>query len=111
MPAIHEHPSYGDRIDAQPSQHASAPDIELIPDARITALATAERSCCCVARPVVVAFMPVKTGQVRQTDLMLCMHHYRVSRQKLAACGARVVDASGELLTDPDPWYRPVRDR
>ncbi len=108
MSAIHEHPSYAGRIGAQPSQPLSAPFIESITDARITALATAERSCCCTARPTVVAFLPTPAG--READLLLCMHHYRASRQKLAACGARVVDASGALLTDPDPWYRPVSD-
>ena len=85
------------------------PFIESIPDARVAALATAERSCCCVARPVVVAFMPMRTGQHQQIDLLLCMHHYRASAQRLAASGARVVDGSGAPLTDPDPWYRPVR--
>ncbi len=104
MSAIHEHPSYAGRIGAQPSQDVRAPLIESIPDARITALATAKRSCCCIARPAVVAFIPTPAGQHQQADLLLCMHHYRVSRLKLAAMGAKVVDANGATLTGREPW-------
>jgi hypothetical protein len=105
MPAIYEHPSYGGRTGSQPAQqHRTAPIIESIPDPRLITLATAERSCCCIARPAVIAFMPAAPGQEKQADLLLCMHHYRASRQQLTASGAHVVDASGVLLTDRDPW-------
>jgi hypothetical protein len=105
MSATFEHSSYAAGTSPQPShQPAIAPSIESIPDARIAALATAERSCCCIARPAVIAFMKTGPGQKTQAELLLCMHHYRASQQKLAACGATVVDARGEQLTDVDQW-------
>ena len=57
----------------------------------------AERSCCCPAKPVVIVIMPPAPGRAHQTDLLLCGHHYRVSRQALAAAGATAVD----ITTDP----------
>jgi hypothetical protein len=105
MSAIYEHPSYAGRIGPQPSRQVpNALVIESKPEAGLTSLASAERACCCIAKPAVVAFMPTAPGQQTQTDLLLCMHHYRASRQKLSAAGARVVDASGALLTERDLW-------
>jgi hypothetical protein len=54
--------------------------------------------------PAVMAFMPSASCQRRQAGLLLCMHHYRASRQRLMACGAMIVDGSGALLTDRDLW-------
>jgi hypothetical protein len=59
------------------------------------ALRTAERACCCSARPVVIAVMPPKPGRDHPTELMLCAHHYRASREALAASGATVFDRDG----------------
>jgi hypothetical protein len=39
--------------------------------------------------------MPPSPGRPHQTELLLCGHHYRVSRQALAAAGATVVDIAG----------------
>jgi hypothetical protein len=36
-------------------------------------------------------------------DLLLCGHHYRVSRKSLAAAGATVLDLNGEPVGD-DVW-------
>ena len=108
MSASYEHPSYAGRIGSLPPQEPqTAPSIESIPEPGLTALARADRSCCCIAKPAVIAFMPMTLAQRRPADLLLCMHHYRASRQKLAAIGARVVDGRGMQLTDRDPWYRP----
>ena len=52
--------------------------------------APASRACCCPARPVVRVIMPPAAGRRRSVDLLLCGHHYRVSRQALAAAGAAV---------------------
>jgi hypothetical protein len=38
---------------------------------------------------VVRVFMPAVPARPHQVDLLLCGHHYRVSRQALAAAGAR----------------------
>lgn len=52
---------------------------------------TAERACCCPARPVVVAVLPPRPGRDHPTDLLLCGHHYRASRDALRAAGATVM--------------------
>ena len=59
----------------------------------------AGRSCCCPARPAVIAVMPPGPGRPHQTDLLLCGHHYRSSRPALAAAGATVVGIDGSPVT------------
>ncbi len=63
----------------------------------------ADRACCCLARPAVVVVMPPAPGRPHQTDLLLCGHHYRLSRRALIAAGAAVVDMTGAAL-GPDTW-------
>src|SRR5215472_11356359 len=65
----------------------------------------AGRACCCPAKPMVIAIMPPRRGRKHPTDLLLCGHHYRVSRKVLAAAGATVLDLSGVPVTD-DAWPR-----
>ena len=52
----------------------------------------AERACCCPARAMVQVTMPPSPTRPHQTELLLCGHHSRVSRQALAAAGARIRD-------------------
>jgi len=59
----------------------------------------AGRSCCCPAKPMVVAVMPPAPGRPHPTELLLCGHHYRVCRQTLAAAGAAVTDLDGVPVT------------
>jgi hypothetical protein len=47
---------------------------------------------------VVVAVMPPVPSREHQTELLLCGHHYRASRQALAAARAVVVDMTGVPL-------------
>jgi hypothetical protein len=47
-------------------------------------------ACCCTARAVVRVIMPPTAARARPVDLLLCGHHYRLSRQALAATGATV---------------------
>ena len=54
-----------------------------------------DRSCCCPARPVVRVIMPPTPTRPRTTDLLLCGHHYRVSRGSLAAAHAVVREIPG----------------
>jgi hypothetical protein len=69
---------------------------------------TAERSCCCSATPVVIVVMPSGTSRPGQTDLLLCGHHYRMSRRSLAAAGATVLDINGvPALEDVWPEVHP----
>ena len=50
----------------------------------------AGRACCCRARPVVRVVMPANPARPHSTDLLLCGHHYRMSRRTLAAMNAAV---------------------
>jgi hypothetical protein len=56
---------------------------------------TAERACCCPAKPAVVAVLPPGPGRDHPTDLLLCGHHYRASRQALELAGATVLAEGG----------------
>ncbi len=59
----------------------------------------AERACCCPARPAVVAVLPPAPGRDHETDLLLCGHHYRASRDALEAAGATVMVEGGQPVT------------
>jgi hypothetical protein len=67
------------------------------------ALRTAERACCCSAKPTVVVLLTVKNpavpGQLVLCDLLLCGHHYRSSRSVLATMGATVTNGEGHDVT------------
>jgi hypothetical protein len=54
------------------------------------ALWAAERACCCPAKPAVIAVLPPAPGRDHETDLLLCGHHYRASRDALEAAGATI---------------------
>jgi hypothetical protein len=60
---------------------------------------TAERACCCPAKPAVVAVLPPAPGRDHETDLLLCGHHYRASRKALEAAGATVLAEEGLPVT------------
>jgi hypothetical protein len=49
-----------------------------------------DRACCCPAQPVVRVIMPPAPQRRHSVDLLLCGHHYRVSRQALVAARARI---------------------
>jgi hypothetical protein len=44
---------------------------------------------------VVRVIMPPTVDRRHSVDLLLCGHHYRVSRQALATAGARIEDLPG----------------
>jgi hypothetical protein len=67
------------------------------------AVSLASRSCCCPSRPAVIVLMPPAKGRRHATDLLLCGHHYRVSRRALATAGARVTDLDGMPVTSDWP--------
>ena len=54
-----------------------------------------DRACCCPGQPVVRVIMPPAPGRRQSVDLLLCGHHYRVSRQALAAAQARIENLPG----------------
>jgi len=67
---------------------------------------SSSRACCCPAGPAVVALMPPTTGRPHRTDLLLCRHHYRVSRQALTAAGAVVLDPDDYVPASPEEWLQ-----
>ena len=56
------------------------------------------RACCCPARPVVTVVMPPTASHPHPVDLLLCVHHFRVSQAALRAAGAAVYDETGLLI-------------
>lgn len=55
-----------------------------------------DRACCCPAPPVVRVIMPPTTQRRHSVDLLLCGHHYRISRPALAAARCRVESLPGK---------------
>lgn len=75
-----------------------APAVERIDSAdgsSATEPAGAGRACCCAARPAVRVTMPADPSRRHSTELLLCGHHYRVSRHALAAARATVRELPG----------------
>src|SRR5215469_18157638 len=66
-----------------------------------TPLAQAARACCCPGRPAVTVLMPPGPGRSHVTDLLLCGHHFRASKQALRAVGATAYDEAGHLVMGP----------
>ncbi len=62
-----------------------------------------DRACCCVAKAVVRVVMRPAPGRPNETELLLCGHHYRVSRQALAAAGAQVEELPGAF--GRETWF------
>jgi hypothetical protein len=59
-------------------------------------------ACCCPANPVVRVIMPATAARPHRTELLLCGHHYRVSRQALAAANATITELPGPAGSTPD---------
>ena len=55
-------------------------------------------SCCCPARPVVKVLLPPAPARPHPVDLLLCGHHYLVSRAALVSAGAAVIDQTGAVV-------------
>jgi len=68
-------------------------------------LRRAGRSCCCPARPAVIAIMPPAQGRDHRTELLLCMHHFRRARATLRRDGAVVVDFDRRIIAPDAPAY------
>jgi hypothetical protein len=59
------------------------------------AAALAGHACCCAARAAVQITMPPTAARPHETELLLCGHHYRVSRPVLEAAHAAVRELPG----------------
>ena len=76
--------------------HRSATDVPDTGDTSPEPPPVAEyHACCCPGRPVVRVIMPATAGRPRPVDLLLCGHHYRVSRAAIAAAHGTVEDLPG----------------
>jgi hypothetical protein len=81
------------------SAHHDAADLGKLDDLLLSlSHVVADRACCCPARPVVTVIMPPAPGRPHPVDLLLCGHHFRVSRAALTAAGATVYDDTGALV-------------
>jgi len=60
------------------------------------------RASCCPATAVVRVIMPPTPARPHETELLLCGHHYRVSRQALATAHATVRPVTGTWDGAPD---------
>jgi hypothetical protein len=96
------HPSGAspDTVGATTYPRQASPQRRSAPYADLSAVRRAGRSCCCSAKPLVVALIPPAPGRPHPTDLLLCGHHYRASRAALAAAGAIVMDTHGRPVND-----------
>jgi hypothetical protein len=104
----YSHPSYYGRPIPPASGHAddgsqqgqqAAVDNEYLPSVPLT-----DRACCCTAPPAVIVLMQPAAGRAHYTDLRLCMHHYRASRDRLAALGAVVRRLDGRCSDVEGAW-------
>ncbi|HET9172284.1 MAG TPA: hypothetical protein VFN97_22855 [Actinospica sp.] len=85
------------------SQNPSIPGaLSSDPWMSFTPLHSAERSCCCGARPSFEVHVPSTAGSATER-LLMCGHHFRESRAGLSASGAVVFDTSGALIM-PRSW-------
>jgi hypothetical protein len=99
MSFSHFSPAGDGTATAAPSSGQDRPRQPATVNVDLHAARRAGRSCCCSARPAVIAVMPPASGRPHRTELLLCGHHYRASRQALAAAGAMVVDIAGSPVT------------
>jgi hypothetical protein len=60
---------------------------------------------------VVTAVIPAGPGHPLPEDLLLCGHHYRVSRAALLAVGADVYDKTGTRITAAEEEQSPLGRR
>jgi hypothetical protein len=63
-----------------------------------------DQACCCVARAVVRVVLPPTPDRPHETELLLCGHHYRVSRAALAGAHAQVEELPG-AAADDTAWF------
>jgi hypothetical protein len=85
MNARFKHPS------AETHEAAASP----APGVTASSAVLAGRACCCAGRAAVQVTMPPTQARPHETDLLLCGHHYRISRCALEAARAVVRELPG----------------
>jgi hypothetical protein len=63
------------------------------------------QACCCVAQAVVRVVMPSTADRPHEMELLLCGHHYRISRAALTAAHATVSELPGSAA-DVAAWFQ-----
>jgi hypothetical protein len=88
----------------RPPAHAGLLDVATHADPVDQGSSPGDRACCCVARAMVRVVMPPAEGRPHDTELLLCGHHYRVSRAVLSAAHARVEELPASQVA-LDTWF------
>jgi hypothetical protein len=83
--AERDHPA-GTGLVKSPSPGGDATDL-------MATLTAADRACCCLAKPVVMVVLPPTARRAHVVDLLLCGHHYHVSKDALTAASAIIHDS------------------
>jgi hypothetical protein len=78
-----------------PSAKSHGAAVTPAPGITVGSAVLAGRACCCAARAAVQVTMPPTASRPHETDLLLCGHHYRVSRRALEAARAAVRELPG----------------
>jgi len=79
--------------DSGAPESGAPPQDDILPDSSVW---REDRACCCPGQPVVRVIMPPSPGRGHSVDLLLCGHHYRVSRPALTAARARIESLPGK---------------
>jgi len=79
--------------DSAAPESGAPPQDDNLPDSSVW---REDRACCCPGQPVVRVIMPPAPGRRRSVDLLLCGHHYRVSRPALTSARARIENLPGK---------------
>jgi hypothetical protein len=103
MPISHEHPSYQGKLRRAAVIHGTRARAAEPAAACLPARRHSGRACCCGAQPAVIAVIPASGARPAPTELLMCGHHYRVSRHALAAHGATLLDIQGYPVSAPWP--------
>lgn len=74
-------------------------------DAADSSAVLAGPACCCAAQAAVQVTMPPTAARPHETELLLCGHHYRVSRPALEAAHAAVRELPG-TPSDVAAWIQ-----
>ena len=93
-----------------PSAKCHGASVPPVPGGTVGSAVLARRACCCAAQAAVQVTMPPTATRPHETDLLLCGHHYRVSRRALGAARAVVRELPG-TLDDVAAWidvHRPA---
>jgi len=98
-----QHPSFQSRLNRDTTAAAELAATSGPPAFGPASQRYADRACCCPAQPAVMTVMPPVGGRRPETELLLCWHHYRVSKTALAAAGATILDMRGQRL-EGDYW-------